>query len=121
MITLSHILLVLLAYFLILIASVAKCHMDQIVFRRNGFTIYPDKIREWLLFMTSVSSEKWKDGWHVMQSVWHLTYALGWCILSITLYSIVGLSWWLLPLAVLAWLGRLLMNWLGFLQIYPIK
>lgn len=103
------------------IAGLAKSHMDTIVFYgTRGFMRYPANLRVWLI--SSIPHAKWRDGWHVCQQVWHLTYALGFWCMAWAGCTLAGGRLWIYALSFAgAWLLRLCAHGIGFSLTYPIK
>lgn len=108
-------------FFLCAIAGLAKSHMDTIAFwGARGFNSYPGNLKYWLII--SIPSAKWRDGWHVMQMVWHLAYALGfWCMAYVGFVLAGGSPWLFLAYFAGAWVLRLAAHGIGFSLTYPIK
>jgi hypothetical protein len=107
------------------LAGFAKSCMDTIVFRRAGFDAWPANLRAWMLEMRS-DAQKWRDGWHVCQMVWHLAYGLAFYLLALAATSAACLTRTPFLLTVAggfagAWALRLIGHHIGFTRSYPVK
>lgn len=123
----ENIVMIAVGFVLCFVASFAKAHMDTIVFRRTGFGKYPEWLRAWLLKMETDSKKKTWDGWHVMQSVWHLAYALAFYLFGHVAAALAGkissMQPWMMGTLLFGavWSLRLAAHYLGFSKQYPIQ
>lgn len=110
-----------LGFALCVLAGFAKSHMDTIAFHApRCFMRYPANLRVRLI--ASIPDAKWRDGWHVCQQVWHLTYALGFWCMAWAGFAVSGGRVWMYVLSFAgAWVLRLCAHGVGFSLTYPIK